>query len=75
MHGNLEIERAPVVDIVGEALLPAVQVDGGDALACLHQGHSDMQGGGRFARTALLIAEHNDVRRARLPLGRLHQHF
>ena len=80
MHGNFEIEAgaarpgAPVVDIAGEALLPAIEIDGGDALAGFHQGNGDMQGGGGFARTALLIAQHNDMSRARLPLTSLHQH-
>ena len=57
-----------------ETLLAAVQIDGRDALAGLHQGNSDVQGGGGFARSALLVAQHNDVRRARLPLTGLQQH-
>ena len=80
MHGNFEIEAgaarpgAAVVDVTGETLLAAIEIDGGDALAGFHQGDRDMQGGGGFARTALLIAQHNDVRRAGLPLTSLHQH-
>ena len=80
MHREFEIEAgaarpgAPVVDVAGEALLPAIEVDGGDALAGFHQGDGDMQGGGGFARTALLVAQHNDMRRAGLPLTSLHQH-
>jgi hypothetical protein len=53
---------APVLDVVGEALLAAVEIDGGDALPCLEQRHRDMHCGGRLARTALLIAEHHDMR-------------
>src|ERR1019366_3163325 len=66
---------ASVVDVAGEALLAAIEIDGGDALAGLHQGDGDMQGGGGFTGTALLIAQHNDMSRARLPLPSLHQHF
>ena len=80
MHGKFEVEAgtagpgAAVVDVTGEALLPAVEIDGGDALASLQQGDGDMQGGGGFARTALLIAQHNDMGRAQLSLSCLHQH-
>src|ERR1019366_149614 len=80
MHRDFEIEAgaacpgAPVVDVTGEALLPAIEIDGGDALTGFHQGNGDMQGGGGLARTALLIAQHNDMSRARLPLTSLHQH-
>ena len=54
MHGDFEIEAgaarpgAAVADVAGEALLAAVEIDGGDALAGFHQGDSDMQGGGGF---------------------------
>jgi hypothetical protein len=55
-------------------LLAAIEIDGRYALAGFHQGDRDMQGGGGLPRTALLIAQHNDVCGARLPLTRLHQH-
>ena len=67
----MQLARAPVVDIAGEASLSAVEIDGGDTLSSFQQRDSDMQGGGRFSRAALLITEHNDVRRARLSLGSL----
>ncbi len=80
MHRNLEIEAgaarpgAAVADVAGKALLAAVEIDGGDALAGFHQGDGDVQGGGGFSRSALLVAQHNHMRRTRLPLTSLHQH-
>jgi hypothetical protein len=80
MHRKFQIEAgaarpgASIVDIAGKALLAAVEIDGGDALACFQQGHSNVQGGGGFTRTAFLVAEYNDMRGARLALTRLHQH-
>ena len=80
VHRDLEIEagaarpRASVADVAGEALLAAIEIDGGDALAGLHQGNGDVQGGGGFSRSALLVAQHNDMRRTRLSLTGLHQH-
>jgi hypothetical protein len=56
-------------------LLPAVEIDRRDALAGFQQGNGNMQGGGGFSRTAFLIAKYDDVRRARLTLTGLHQHF
>src|SRR6266403_610407 len=81
MHGDFEIEAgaarpgASVVDVTGETLLAAVEIDGGDALAGFHQGNGDVQGGGGFSRTALLVAEHNDMRRTGLSLTSLQQHI
>src|SRR5262249_59477957 len=80
MHRQLEVETsAPgpglaVVDVAGETLLAAVEVEGGDPLAGFHQGDSDVQGGGGFSRTALFVAQHNDVCRTGLPLTGLHEH-
>src|ERR1700716_1952577 len=80
MHRKLQIEAgatrpdATIVDVTGETLLATIEIDGGDTLACLQQGHSNVQGGGGFARTAFLVAQHNDMRGARLALTRLHQH-
>ena len=80
MDRDLEIDTgtarpgAAVADVAGEALLAAIEIDGGDALASLHQGDGNMQGGSGFTRTALLVAQHDNVRRAGLPLTGLHQH-
>ena len=63
-----------VADVTGEALLAAVEIDGGDALAGLHQGDSDVQGGGGLTRTALLVAQHDHMGRAGRTLTSLHQH-
>ena len=55
MHGKLKIEPgavcpgAPIVNVTRKALLAAIEIDGGDALAGFHQGDGDMQGGGGFA--------------------------
>src|SRR4051794_24245585 len=80
MHGEFEIEAgaaspsAPVTDVARKTLLAAIEVNGGDALAGLEQCNGNMQGGGGFSRTTLLIAQHKDMRRARLPLTSLHKH-
>ena len=80
MHRKFEVEPgtarpgAAIGDVAGKTLLAAIEVDGCDALAGLEQRNGDMQGGGGFPRTALLIAQHNHMRRARLPLTCLHQH-
>lgn len=80
MRRQLKIELGParpgrtVVDVAREALLAAVEVNGGDALAGLQERNCDVQGGGRFAGSALFIAEHDDVRRAGLALASLHKH-
>jgi len=52
MHRQLEHKTGPprpgvaVVDIAGEALLAAVEVDSGNPLPGFHQGNSNVQGGG-----------------------------
>ena len=80
MLGKFKIEPgavcpgAPVVDVMRKALLAAIEINGGDALTGFHQGDGDMQGGGGFTLTALLVAQDNDMSRARLPLTSLHQH-
>ena len=68
MQRQLEAEPGParpggsVVDVVGKALLTAVEVDRRDALAGLQERDRDVQGGGRLARAALLVAEHDHMR-------------
>ena len=80
VHRHFEVEPGAarpggaVVDVAGEALLAAVEVDGGDALAGLQQGNGDVQGGGGLARPALLVAQHDHMGRAGLSLTSLHQH-
>jgi hypothetical protein len=44
-----------------ETLLPAVEIDGRDALPALHQRDSNMHSGRRLPRPTLFIAEHDDV--------------
>jgi hypothetical protein len=71
--GKLEIEPgvlgpgAAVLDVVREALLSGVQVDGGDALARFQQRDGDMHGDGGLAGATLFIAKHNDVGGTRPP--------
>jgi len=56
MHRECEVETgaacpgASVVDVTGKALLVAIEIDGRDPLARLHQGNGDVQGYGGFAR-------------------------
>jgi hypothetical protein len=67
MHREFEVEPgaarpgASVVDVTGKALLAAIEIDGGDPLARLHQGNGDVQGYGGFARPALFVTQHNDM--------------
>ena len=64
----------PVIDVTGEALLPQVEVDRGDALPEIQQRDRDVHGESGLSRAPFLIAEHNDMRRGRPPATRLHQH-
>src|SRR5450759_592771 len=50
---------ASILNIMGEASLSRIEIDGGDALAGLHQRNCDMHCNSGFARSALFIA-HND---------------
>jgi hypothetical protein len=81
MHGNLQMEtgsarpRTPVIDVTGETLLAAIEIDGGHTLAGFQQGNRDVKGCGGFARAALFIAQYDDVSRGGLTLTSLHQHF
>ena len=80
MHRHFELDAgarrpvAPVLDVMGEALLPRIEIDGRDPLPGIHQGDRDMHRGGRFARAAFLVAEHDDVRGRGPSRDRLHQH-
>ena len=65
---------AAVLDVMREGLLPAVEVDGCDALTGLEQRHRDMHRGGGLARAALLVAEHNHMRGTRYATCCLKQH-
>ena len=65
---------AAVLDVMREALLARVEIDGGDALAGFQQRDRDMQRGRRFSRTAFFVAEHDDVRGLGGILDRLDQH-
>jgi hypothetical protein len=66
--------QAPIVYIPRETALARIEVNGRDALAYIQQRYGDMHGSGRFARTALLVAEHHDVRGCGLGGMRLNQH-
>jgi hypothetical protein len=51
-----------VLDVAREGALPGVEIDRGDPAAVVQQRHDDMHGGGRLARAALLVADHQHVR-------------
>jgi len=58
-----------VFHVARERSLPFVEIDRADTYARHRQRHRNVDGGGRLARPALLVAEHDDVRPARaLPL-------
>ena len=62
---------AAIFDVMREALLARVEVDGGDALPGLEQGDGNMQSRRGFSRAAFLVTEHDDMRRLRGLLDRL----
>src|SRR5579883_59447 len=84
--GNAEVGRhleaaaatlgpvAPILHIMGEGLLPRVDVKGRDPLPKIHQGDAKVHRQGRFAGTALFVADHDDMRGHRSPRAHLHQH-
>jgi hypothetical protein len=80
MDRHLEIDAgmprpaAPVGDIVGGALLAGIEVDGGDPLPHVQERDSNVHGGGRFPRAALLVADHDHMRGRRYSRARLNQH-
>ena len=63
---------AAVLDVMGEAFLPAVEIDGRHALAGLEQRDRDVQSGGGFTRPAFFVAENDHVSRLTRLLDRLH---
>src|SRR6185437_1306821 len=65
---------AAVLDVMGEALLAAVEIDGGDPLTGLEQRDRYMQRRRRLTRTALLVSEHDYVRGLAVLTDRPHQH-
>src|SRR2546430_16550381 len=54
---------APALEKVGEGSLPAVEVDRYNALAGLQQRNGDVYRDRGFSRTALLVSDHDHVRR------------
>jgi hypothetical protein len=58
---------SPVLDMMGKAFLPRIEVDGGDALARFHQRHSDVHGDGGLPGPALLVADHDHASGRRPP--------
>jgi hypothetical protein len=63
----------PVLGVMRQGLLPQIEIDGGNALAEIHQRNCDMHGNRGLSRAPLLVSQHHDVRRRRLPAC-LHQH-
>jgi len=53
---------APILDIVGEGPLPAVEIDGSQALAAFHQRHGNMHCDRGFSGAPLLVSDHDDMR-------------
>src|ERR1700738_507817 len=80
MHGHPQVEASllgpcsPVVDIPRKALLSGIEIDCRDALTEIQKRDRDMHGCGGFARSALLITNHDDVRRLSSARVRLKQH-
>ena len=56
---------APVLDVVGEASLPRIEIDRGDPLAALHQRDRDMHGDRGLPRSALFVGNNNHADRPR----------
>ncbi len=67
MDRQLEIDMGPlgpgtaVLKVVSEALLPAVEIDRGHALAGFHQRDRDMHRDRGFPRASLLVSHHDHV--------------
>ena len=79
MRRHFELEAgvlgpgAAVVDVVREALLARVEIDGGDALAGFQQRDRDMHRDRGLARAAFFVAEYDAIGRAR-PHASLNRH-
>ena len=58
--------RTAILEEAGQRLLAGVEVDAGDLAAGLEQRHREMDRDRRFARAALLVADHDDVRAAEI---------
>src|SRR5262245_27055011 len=54
---------AALLDIAGKTPLPRIEIDGSDTLADVHKRYGEMDCDRRFARAALLVSEHDHVRR------------
>src|SRR6476646_6292609 len=64
---------APILGVVGEGPLPAVEIDGGQALAAFHQRNGDMDRDRGFSGTTLFRSDHDDMwRTARFHCGVQH---
>ena len=68
-----------VLDVAAEGPLLGVEIDGADREAAVEQARDEVHGGGRLARPALRVAEHDDVgaggapgRRCRLVAAEAH---
>jgi hypothetical protein len=59
---------------VRETFLPRVEIDSGNTLPCFEEGNCDMQCCGGLSRAALLVTEHDYVRRLTGFLNWLNQH-
>jgi hypothetical protein len=57
---------------MGETFLPAVEIDGRDALTGLEERDRNVQSGGGLARPALFVSQNHDVSRLTRLLYRLH---
>ena len=67
MRWQLEIDMAPagpsapVLHVMGEGPLPAVEIDGSQALAAFHQRHGNMHCDRGFSGAPLLVSDHDDM--------------
>jgi hypothetical protein len=71
--GTLRAATA-VLDVMSKGLLAAVEIDGGNPLTGFQERYGNVHRGGRFARAALLVTEHNHMRGTRYATCCLKQH-